>query len=143
MQIPRCDKAKSPISESRTHYGWTLARGSLQSPAVTETSDKAGLTKLGWDEQWQLTFEAAGLSGTRAARVVGEGQDILRIQFSPTEGTFAAIGGRLRHDAETRLDFPAVGDWVTVEWTPGDDRALVRKVLERRSCLVRKTAGRT
>ena len=54
----------------------------------------------------------------------------------------ADLSGRLRHDASSALDLPAVGDWVAA--TPACDgkTARVVHVLDRRTQFVRKAAGR-
>jgi ribosome biogenesis GTPase len=53
----------------------------------------------------------------------------------------ARVSGRLRHQALTRSDYPAVGDWVAIEpaATSGDARILA--VLPRRSKFSRRAAG--
>ncbi len=54
----------------------------------------------------------------------------------------AKMSGRLRHQARSRLDYPTVGDWVLVKDFGTDDFGTVQRLLDRRSALVRKTAGR-
>jgi ribosome biogenesis GTPase / thiamine phosphate phosphatase len=56
----------------------------------------------------------------------------------------ARVAGRLRHRANGRLDYPAVGDWVALKVAPGlpgEERATIHAVLERNSRFVRKVAG--
>ena len=44
--------------------------------------------------------------------------------------------------AETRKDYPAVGDWVAVQLYDGDSPAIIHQVLPRRTVLSRKSSGR-
>ncbi len=54
----------------------------------------------------------------------------------------ARVSGRLRHRAESRPDFPAVGDWVVVE-PVADSDARIHAVLPRFSRFSRRAAGDT
>jgi len=49
------------------------------------------------------------------------------------------LSGLLQHSAKTPMDIPVVGDWVAV--ASHGNKALIRKVLPRRSVLVRKVSG--
>jgi ribosome biogenesis GTPase len=51
------------------------------------------------------------------------------------------VAGRLRHAAEQRADFPAVGDWVAVETPAGGGDARIRAVLPRLTQFSRRAAG--
>ena len=60
----------------------------------------------------------------------------------------AQVSGKLRHSAESRNDFPTVGDWVGVEVASDfsarlNDVAVIRGVLPRKSLFTRKEAGNT
>lgn len=54
----------------------------------------------------------------------------------------AKMTGRLRHRAQSKLDYPTVGDWVLVK-DFDDDFGRIIRVLDRRSELKRKSSGRT
>ena len=99
------------------------------------------LDDLGWSPTLDAAFrehEAAGLVPARIAvaygatfRIVGEDRDEL-----------ADIAGRLRHEAQSRRDLPAVGDWVVVKATTiKGGRSTIHAVLPRRSLFSRKVAG--
>jgi ribosome biogenesis GTPase len=78
--------------------------------------------------------------GLIPARVVREDRD--RYQLRTEAGDVAGeVSGRLRHDARTRADLPAVGDWVAAR--PGEGLAVITRVLPRTSAFVRKLAGET
>lgn len=54
--------------------------------------------------------------------------------------TEAEISGKLRYHAKCAADFPAVGDFVAVCFS--GDMAVIHSVLERKSLILRKAAGR-
>ncbi|MBT2653068.1 MULTISPECIES: ribosome small subunit-dependent GTPase A [Oceanobacillus] len=53
----------------------------------------------------------------------------------------AVIKGKLRHEAISREDYPAVGDWVILQEKDSNDIVIIDKVLPRFSSIVRKVAG--
>ena len=98
------------------------------------------LADLGWNERLTEAFAPHAAAGLVPARVSLEHTHIYRVL---TEGGewLARVSGRLRHDAATRAEFPAVGDWVGVD-TPGEDgMARIRLVLPRASRFSRRAAG--
>ena len=54
----------------------------------------------------------------------------------------AALAGKLRHESKSRLDLPAVGDWVAVSRPAARGQALIEAVLPRASVFTRRAAGR-
>ncbi len=75
------------------------------------------------------------------ARVAEEQRGVYLLQ-SERGGHNATVTGRLIHTATGREDFPAVGDWVLAEPLPAG-QAVIRELLERRSKISRKVAGKT
>lgn len=100
------------------------------------------LETLGWDDGWAAAFAPHAGGGRMPARVVLEHQHIYRVHLGDRD-VLARVTGRTRHKLAVREAFPAVGDWVVVRETPGDDMLLVDEVLPRRSRFVRKAAGQT
>ena len=100
----------------------------------------APLERLGWSDffQEQLGDESPP---PLIARVVEEQRGAYRVA-GDFDG-WAEVSGRVRHDARSAADFPAVGDWVCVAAPAGTERALIHRRLERRSTISRKAAGRT
>ena len=47
----------------------------------------------------------------------------------------------MRHEAQSRRDLPAVGDWVAVQWPSRQERATIQHILPRTSLFSRKVAG--
>ncbi len=109
------------------------------------------LSALGWNNYFESQFHTWQEKGYSAARVAEEHR--ARYVVIGEAGAFPAeISGRFRHLAESRSRYPCVGDWVAVDSTSGQDRAIIHDVLERKSGFSRKgvhsggmpdTGGRT
>jgi ribosome biogenesis GTPase / thiamine phosphate phosphatase len=98
------------------------------------------LTALGWNSRFEEQFAEHRTAGLIPARVSLEHTHIYRVLGEDGEW-LARVAGRLRHHAERRADFPAVGDWVAVEpATPGNEPR-IRAVLPRFSRFSRRAAG--
>lgn len=100
------------------------------------------LLTLGWDDRWAEAFAPLAAKGLQPARVVLEHQHIYRVHLGDRD-QLARVTGRTRHKLGSREAFPAVGDWVGVRETDGDDMLLIDEVLPRRGRFVRKAAGQT
>jgi ribosome biogenesis GTPase / thiamine phosphate phosphatase len=70
-------------------------------------------------------------------------KDSWRVLFPGGQECHAEISGRFRHEAVSRADLPAVGDFVGVQGLPGENKAIIQRVLPRRSKLSRNNAGAT
>jgi ribosome biogenesis GTPase / thiamine phosphate phosphatase len=91
------------------------------------------LNDLGWDDGFAAAFEPYGQEGLLPARVAAQhrgGYDVL----GPAGQRRVRVSGRLRHDAGSTADLPAVGDWVALR------DATIQAVLPRRSAFSRKAA---
>lgn len=94
------------------------------------------LHSLGFDDFFAEQLAALGEPDWVPARIAAEGQSSFHLV-----GCRAPLGdlpGRLLHELD-KLDRPVVGDWVAV--TDGAQRATIRKVLDRRTILLRRAAG--
>ncbi|MEW6126541.1 MAG: ribosome small subunit-dependent GTPase A [Acidobacteriota bacterium] len=99
------------------------------------------LQHLGWNEFFVDAFEPYKAQGFTVGRVALEHRGQYRI-FAE-EGEFQAeIIGRIRYEALSRADFPAVGDWVVVNLLPDEQRAFIHAVLPRFSKFSRRAPGR-
>ena len=76
---------------------------------------------------------------SRTGRISAEHRGAYRILTHDAELS-AELEGKLRHRAQSRLDLPAVGDYVTYDSLDAT-HAIVRGVLPRTSAIVRKAAG--
>lgn len=99
------------------------------------------LEELGWNEFFSKQVARDELSAFVAARVAEENRELYKV-FSPQGEHWAEITGKLRHAAGSRADLPAVGDWVLLRVPEGAQRALIHRVLARRSKFSRKAAGK-
>ena len=98
------------------------------------------LEDLGWDAhfQQQLTAES-NIEGAAPARVAEELKGAYRIINE--HGFFSAfLPGRFLHAAASG-GLPSAGDWVLARSLPGEDRALIERLLERPTKLSRQQAG--
>ena len=102
-------------------------------PEVTSS-----LHRLGWSDQLETEFEPFAADGLTPARVVAQHRGAYVVHQAEGEA-WAEIAGRLRHDASSPADFPAVGDWVAVRSRPEGNGAIVHGVLPRRTVFSRKT----
>jgi ribosome biogenesis GTPase / thiamine phosphate phosphatase len=109
---------------------------------VTIDNEAGALTALGWDSTFAEAFAPLAAEGLGAARVAAEHRDRYVILGAKAEETSAVLAGRLRHDARSRLELPAVGDWVAVSRVSSSlDVTSIHAVLPRRTAFVRKVAG--
>jgi ribosome biogenesis GTPase / thiamine phosphate phosphatase len=100
------------------------------------------LRALGWNETFAAAF-APYAGRSVPGRVTLEHQKIYRVSTADGE-ILARVRGRLRHLADRRDRFPAVGDWVAVSPGAGaDDEGAIEALLPRRSRFSRKVAGET
>jgi ribosome biogenesis GTPase len=98
------------------------------------------LEQLGWNARLADAFAPHAADGLVPGRIVVEHTHIYRVITAEAE-LLARVSGRLRHEADARADFPAVGDWVAVApGTQGAD-ARILAVLPRRSRFSRRAAG--
>jgi ribosome biogenesis GTPase / thiamine phosphate phosphatase len=98
------------------------------------------LAAVGWTGALAAAFEPYRAGGLLPGRVSLEHTHIYRVLL-PDGERLARVTGRLRHEAEQRRDFPAVGDWVAVEPPARDGDARIRAVLPRFSRFSRRAAG--
>jgi ribosome biogenesis GTPase / thiamine phosphate phosphatase len=98
------------------------------------------LAALGWTDTLAAAFAPHASEGFVPARVALEHTHIYRV-LSERGEWLARVSGRLRHHAATRVDFPAVGDWVAIEPPNDSGDARIRAVLPRFSRFSRRAAG--
>lgn len=101
------------------------------------------LTDLGWNDALAAAFAPHRDAGLVPARVGVAYGATFRV-LTEDGDSLADVSGRMRHDAKSRRDLPAVGDWVAVKPTTiAGGRASIHAVLPRRSLFSRKVAGET
>ncbi|HCE58440.1 MAG TPA: ribosome small subunit-dependent GTPase A [Prolixibacteraceae bacterium] len=97
------------------------------------------LEDLGYYEKLENFRIENGLKSFETGRVVAEHKE--RYIVKTTSGEFEAeITGNLRFSAQSREDFPAVGDWVAITVFDADF-AVIHQILPRFSVLKRQAVG--
>jgi ribosome biogenesis GTPase len=98
------------------------------------------LKQLGWSDffQDQLTENDKHLVPARVAR-----QDLSGyLLFSDRGPLIASLPGKFRHGLKSKAELPGVGDWVLVTQLADEpDRAVIGKLMRRRSQFSRRSAG--
>jgi ribosome biogenesis GTPase / thiamine phosphate phosphatase len=98
------------------------------------------LRQLGWNGFFEAQWNSCDGKGGRPARVIAEYRGMWQVAGEFGEGR-AAAAGRLRWSAGGGAEWPAVGDWVSVGGNPCRE-LVICDVLQRRSAIVRKEAGK-
>lgn len=98
------------------------------------------LEDLGWGPFFDEQTQQLPGAGPVPMRVALEQRGAYEL-WSPGGVVEAVIPGRMLHGATGRDDLPAVGDWLLARRLPGEPRAVVERLLRRRSALSRKVAG--
>lgn len=97
------------------------------------------LRDLGWNDHFAKAFAPWAEPGVVAGRVALEHNHVLRVLTESGE-QLAEASGRVKHEAASRQDLPAVGDWVVLRLDEGG-RCQIRAVLPRTGRFARKAAG--
>ena len=74
------------------------------------------------------------------ARVLSQEKGFYRIITNKGE-KLAEISGKFRFQATVSSDYPAVGDFVLVNWNESGSSAIIESLLPRKSAFIRKAAG--
>lgn len=100
--------------------------------------DPTSLSALGWNAHFDAQRQRLAPDHV-PCRVASEHRGAAYDLLSARGELRARLAGRLRHGARSRLDLPAVGDWVGARIA--GDGAIVDVVLSRLSCFTRQAAG--
>ena len=97
------------------------------------------LEELGYNQTIQKEVEEQGLGDFKIGRVITEHKE--RYIVASEQGNYEAeVLGNLRYTAQSREDFPAVGDWVTLS-IYDESMAIIHKVMPRTTMLKRQMVG--
>ncbi|MCR4656819.1 MAG: ribosome small subunit-dependent GTPase A [Lachnospiraceae bacterium] len=77
----------------------------------------------------------------KRARIIAQDRDQYKVK-TDNEELRAEVSGKYRYEAVTVSDFPAVGDYVLVESGQDKDFCIITALYPRKSCFIRKAAGR-
>lgn len=95
------------------------------------------LSLLGYSNFFQSSLLPYLDIGCIPGRVTREDRELYRVICESGE-VKARVTGKLRHNAGSSADFPAVGDWVALEVNGGDDSGTIHAVLPRKGMISRK-----
>lgn len=99
------------------------------------------LEDLGFTDDLSAWLNENNLSDISLGRVTQEHRE--RYIVSDGEKEYdAEITGNIRFSANSRIDFPAVGDWVLIT-IYNSDQAIITKILPRKSVLERQAVGKS
>lgn len=98
------------------------------------------LTCLGWNTHFERSFEPFRAHGFEPARVVRE-ERLQYVVVGERDDLPAEVTGKFRHEARSRIDYPAVGDWVAIQPVPTEGKAMIHAILPRASKFSRKMTG--
>lgn len=98
--------------------------------------------ELGWNDYLNNQFAPYEEQGYTVGRVMLEHKSIYRVETENGE-YLAEVSGKYRFEAESREDYPAVGDWVVLSERPSERKATIQGLLPRFSKFSRKAAGLT
>ncbi|MBS1551145.1 MAG: ribosome small subunit-dependent GTPase A [Bacteroidetes bacterium] len=97
------------------------------------------LEDFGYNDKLKKLIVENNLSDFKIGRVIAEHKEryIVKTEIGEFE---AEITGNLRFSAKSRIDFPAVGDWVALT-TYDAEFSLIHKILPRLSMITRQAVG--
>lgn len=98
------------------------------------------LKQLGWNDFFSSHFEQYSALGYCPGRVACVQKDAYLLHTETGE-LWATLSGKLRYQASDAAELPAVGDWVAIALLEGEQRAIVRGILPRKSQFSRQAAG--
>lgn len=95
---------------------------------------------LGYSPRFEEYKKENNLEQFTSARVIREDKERYIVKTDKNEYS-AEIIGKLRFTAQSRLDYPAVGDWVVISGCD-EKTAFIHDILERNTILQRKAIGK-
>ena len=98
------------------------------------------LRDLGFDQWFAAHMSELHQAGQSIARISAVDRGSYRIR-NETREIAAEVAGKFLYQAESFVDLPCVGDWVTVQYYNDDTEAIINGMLPRKNFLRRKTAG--
>ncbi|MBN2352629.1 MAG: ribosome small subunit-dependent GTPase A [Spirochaetales bacterium] len=96
------------------------------------------LIDLGWNSFFEEQFIAQeNADGLFPARVLSERRGLYLVCGEAGE-LEARVSGKFRNDASGASGFPVTGDWVACAPVPGESKAIIRRLLPRKTRFARK-----
>ena len=101
--------------------------------------EKIDRHEFGFPDSYCETELESG-KGYEAGRVTAQEKGVYTLMSESGEH-LAEISGKMRYRAQSALDLPAVGDFVLADCGGIQDRAVIHRILPRKSVFVRRAAG--
>lgn len=98
------------------------------------------LEQLGWNGFFEEHFRPFADRGYSVGRVYLENRRSFWLYTANAE-IKADVSGKMIYHADTRADFPAVGDWVVYRVQGSENKAIIHAILPRTSKFSRKVPG--
>lgn len=101
--------------------------------------------EFGWNNFFQQHLNTLQPSQELISKVIGTWKDLYLIHQEDGTELLAQVNGKIRHQALSSADFPAVGDWVMASPGEGSERAVISHIFPRQTKLSRQVevAGRS
>ena len=93
------------------------------------------LHTLGWDKFFEQYFEPFRDQGLSPARIAVVQKQTYYIYSKHGEG-MAKLSGKFRYHAHDNVEYPAIGDWVTIR--SGESFSIIQALLPRKNSLTRR-----
>ena len=99
------------------------------------------LSELGFNEWFVQGLNESGKTGYSLARITSVNKDTYLVRNGDGE-VLSELAGEFMFSAESRIQYPAVGDWAFVQYYNANTLAIIYDLLPRKTILRRKTAGK-
>ncbi|MFC1951543.1 ribosome small subunit-dependent GTPase A [Chloroflexota bacterium] len=99
------------------------------------------LQDLGFNEWFVQRLNESGKTGYSLARITSVNKGTCLVRNDNGE-VLAELAGGFMFSVESRLQYPAVGDWAFVQYYNANTLAIIYDLLPRKTILRRKTAGK-
>src|SRR5690349_14637281 len=99
------------------------------------------LESIGWNPDLEKEFEPHRQAGLEPGRVAVENRHLYLI-YTRHGDLSGEVTGKLLYNAESPADLPKVGDWVAVSVFEDEEKAIIHRVLPRRTKFSRRVAGK-
>lgn len=96
---------------------------------------------LGWSPFFENQLTSGDRSRYSAGRILEERKNCYLLLTEDGREVRASLAGKLKYEASSRGELPAVGDWVCVSLRREEGWATIHRLLERRTKVARKSAG--
>ncbi|MDQ3660854.1 MAG: ribosome small subunit-dependent GTPase A [Actinomycetota bacterium] len=103
-------------------------------------SDSASLYDLGWAPFFENAWAELNRRDLTPGRVAVQHRGAF-VVYTESGELWAEISGRMRHEATSKADLPAAGDWVACRVRPEEKTATIEAILPRRTKFSRHEAG--